>query len=209
MFIELLDGLRCTSDHPQIPLVAAIAQRDGRMVTEGVLGCPTCRREYQISGGAVAFDSREELPANRPVRTDDAYDPDGAMRAGAFLAASDGATVALVGEWARYAAELAELIALRVYAVNPAIPIEDTERVGTLHLAHKLAFADSSLRGVAIGEAGWSARELEAAARSLAPSGRMVAPADATVPSAVAEIARDERFWVAEKRGPLVTLHRR
>ncbi|HWG33818.1 MAG TPA: hypothetical protein VN650_06590, partial [Gemmatimonadaceae bacterium] len=58
MFIELLDGLRCTGDHPQIPLVAAILQRDDRLVVQGLLGCPTCRREYEIEGGAVWFRDR-------------------------------------------------------------------------------------------------------------------------------------------------------
>ncbi len=207
MFIELLDVLRCTSDHPQIPLVAAITQRDGRMVTEGVLGCPICYREYPIRDGAVWFGAPEHV--EQTTAADEGDDPDGAMRAGAFLAASEGATVALVGEWARYAPELAALIALRVYAVNPRAATEESERVGNVYSDRTLPFADASLRGVAIDESGWSASDIESAARTLAPSGRIAAPASVNVPDGVEEIARDDRFWVGEKRGALVTLHRR
>jgi uncharacterized protein YbaR (Trm112 family) len=207
MFIELLDGLRCTSDHPQIPLVAAIMQRDGRMVIDGVLGCPTCRREYPIRNGAVWFRAPDNV--EQAAIPEGEHDPDGALRAGAFLAASAGTTVALVGDWARCSQQLAELIDLRVYAVNSPAPVEESERVGVLHSDKRLPFADGSLHGVAIDEHGWSIQDLESAIRALVPSGRMVARARVPVPNGIDEIARDERFWVGEKRGALVTLHRR
>jgi hypothetical protein len=207
MFIELLDGLRCVADHPQIPLVAAIMQRDDRFVVQGILGCPTCRREYQIDRGVAWFrDSNDAGPASSaaPER-----DPEGATRIGAFLAVSDGVTIALAGEWARYATELAEMVGLRAYAVNPLEPIGESERVGALYSANRLPFTDGSLRGIAIDERGWSADELRLATRALSPGGRMVAPATSAVPAELEEIARDERWWIGEKRGPLVALHRR
>jgi hypothetical protein len=37
----------------------------------------------------------------------------------------------------------------------------------------------------------------------------MVAPAMVAVPDDIEEIARDDLFWVGEKRGALVALHRR
>lgn len=205
MFIELLDGLRCVADHPQIPLVAAILQRDERFVVQGVLGCPTCRREYQIGDGVAWFrdpdDGTSSMPAPR--------DAEGAMRIGAFLAVSDGVTIALVGDWARYAIELAELVGLRAYAVNPGEPVGESERVGTLYSDNRLPFTDGSLRGVAIDESGWSGEELQLATRALSPGGRMVGPANSPVPTEMEEIARDDRWWIGEKRGPLVALHRR
>ena len=205
MFIELLDGLRCVADHPQIPLVAAILQRDERFVVQGVLGCPTCRREYQIGDGIAWFRDPYEGTSSAP----EPRDAEGAMRAGAFLAVSDGVTIALVGDWARYAIELAELVGLRAYAVNPGGPIGESERVGSLYSDNRLPFTDGLLRGVAIDESGWSTEELQLATRALSPGGRMVGPASSPVPAEMEEIARDDRWWIAEKRGPLVALHRR
>jgi len=206
MFIELLDGLRCVEDHPQIPLVAAILQRDERFVVRGVLGCPACRREYQLEDGAAWFRDRNgDVEAQQSLPRDD----EGAMRIGAFLAAADGATIALVGDWARYAIELSELVGLRAYAVNPQEPIGESERVGTLYSDNRLPFTDGSLRGVAIDDSDWSADQLRVAVRSLSAGGRMVAPATLPVPGEMEEIARDDLWWIGEKRGPLVALHRR
>jgi uncharacterized protein YbaR (Trm112 family) len=206
MFIELLDSLRCPEDHPQIPLVAAITARDDRMVTEGVLGCPTCRREYSVHRGIVFFTAGEGVPQREGNA---GYRGDGALRAGAFLRAAEGVTVALVGQWAMYAHELSQLVPLRAYAVNADQPVGESERVGDLLTDRRLPFTMGSLSGVAIDERGWTREDLAGASRALAPSGRMVARADAPVPGEIEEIARDSEFWVGEKRGPLVALHRR
>ena len=207
MFIELIDGLRCTSGHFQIPLVAAITKREGRHVIEGTLGCPTCRQEYPIRDGTAWFRPPTKVDATRsgPVEADE----QGAMRMGAFLAASDGITVALVGNWARYSSELAGLVGLRVFAVNPEGAVGESERVGVVYSGTRLPFTHGSLRGVAIDGSGWSLHDMELAARALSPSGRMVAPAASEVPGEIEEIARDERVWIGEKRGALVALQRR
>ena len=117
--------------------------------------------------------------------------------------------VALVGEWTRYASELAELAGVRVFAVNPHGPVEQSERVGVLHSDNQLPFRGYSLRGIAIGAPAWSLQEMDLATRTLAYSGRMVAPTAAPMPRDVEEIARDESVWIAEKRPALVGLHRR
>ena len=207
MFIELLDGLRCTSDHPQTPLVTAIAKRDDRFVVEGVMGCSTCRREYPIRDGVVWFGSLDEAR----VESSDAIpdDEDGAMRIGAFLSVTDGITIALVGDWAAHAPALAALAELRAFGVNPRVAIGQSERVAVVYSDNRLPFTDGSLRGVAIDESKWSPRDMELAARALSPGGRMVAPASTEVPGGIEEVARDESFWIGEKRGALVTLHRR
>lgn len=206
MFIELLDGLRCTSDHAQIPLVIAITKRDDRFVVEGTVGCPTCRREYPLHDGIAWFDSSRSAEASLSRTSDD---DEGVIRIGAFLAVSDGITIALVGDWARYALALAAMAGLRAFAVNPQNAIGESERVGVVYSDNRLPFTDGSLRGIAIDDSGWSPREMELAARALSSGGRMVAPASAQVPVDIEEIARDETVWVGEKRGALVTLRRR
>jgi hypothetical protein len=114
-----------------------------------------------------------------------------------------------VGEWGRYASELAELAGLRVFAVNPHGPVEQSERVGVLYSENQLPFRGYSLRGIAMSAPAWSLHEMDLATRTLAYSGRMVAPASAPLPRDVEEIARDDRVWIAEKRAALVGLHRR
>lgn len=207
MFIELLDTLRCVADHPQIPLVTAITGREDRYVMEAVMGCPTCRREYPIKKGVAWFGARRGVA--RQPSANSPREEEGAMRIGALLAAADGTTVALVGNSAPYAFELAEMIDLRVFAVNPRVEIGESERVGIVYSDNRLPFSEAALRGVAIGEPGWSDRDMKVATRVLAAGGRMVAPASTSVPHEIEEIARDDSVWVGEKRGPLVALHRR
>jgi uncharacterized protein YbaR (Trm112 family) len=206
MFIELIDSLRCTADHAYIPLVASIEERDDRQVIEGILGCPTCRREYPIHGGIAWFGSPPEKSMSAGGSAPDA---DGGMRIGAFLNVSEGITIALVGKWARHATELSEAMSLRAFAINSGSGIVESERVAALYSANSVPFKDASLRGIAIDESGWSDGEIEMAARVLAPGGRMVAPAGSRVPNEIEELARDDAWWVGERRGALVALHRR
>ncbi|MDQ2891074.1 MAG: hypothetical protein M3R65_11070 [Gemmatimonadota bacterium] len=206
MYIELLDGLRCVAAHPEIPLVTAITRREGRFVVEGTMGCPSCLREYRITDGVVWFDEAEATHRASP----EAFEryPNAATRLGAFLAVSDGATVALAGSWAPYAAELAEMVGARVFALNPRYPVAESERVARIHCGSRLPFAACHLHGVAIGEE-WSDESIEISVNAIAPGGRVVAPASSSVPSQVEELARDHSIWVGQKRGPLVALHRR
>ena len=207
MFIELIDGLRCPAEHRPISLVACITQRDERYVAEGVLGCPTCRSEYPIHDGVAWFDPPPDagsVPSG--MRPDD---EDGLMRIGALLNAAEGSTVALVGDWTRNACALAAMVRLRVFAVNPAAAVLESPNVGLLYSRRQLPFRSYSLRGVAVGEPGWSLEELERATRTIAYGGRMVAPVSTPVPSDIEEIARDENVWVGEKRAALVALRGR
>jgi uncharacterized protein YbaR (Trm112 family) len=210
MFIELIDLLRCPADHPPINLVAVIVAREDRRVIDGVLGCPTCRREYAITGGIAWFTaSTNAAGIGTPGSWSGAADDDGPLRAGAFLSASDGGIYALIGEWARDAAGLADIAGARVFAVNPAGPVEQSEQVGTLYCDARLPFRDESLSGIAIGAPGQSEHDAESAMRSLSAGGRMVAPAWMRLPAELDELARDDSVWIGEKRGPLVSLHRR
>jgi uncharacterized protein YbaR (Trm112 family) len=207
MFIELLDGLRCVSDHEKIALVTAISKRDDRFVMEGIIGCPICRREYPVRNGIAFFGAMRSAPDGTSHAA--AGDDDGAMRIGAFLGVADGVTIALVGEWAQYAPELASAVGLRAFAVNPKSPIEESDRVGIVYSDNLLPFSDGSLRGVAIDDSDWSDADVQLATRALSAGGRMVAPASIRVPEDVEEVVRDETLWIGEKRGPLVALHRR
>ena len=110
---------------------------------------------------------------------------------------------------AQYASDLANLVGLRAFAINPGAAVAESERVGVLYSENRLPFKAGSLRGVAIDESGWTANDISLATRALSAGGRMVAPATSPVPDDIEEIARDENVWVGEKRGALVALHRR
>lgn len=205
MFIEVIDTLRCPVDHRDSWLVASITAREDRLVREGVLGCPVCMREYPIARGIAWFGVDPETftePAGGP-----GADEEGAMRAGAFLAPAEGSTVVLSGRWAGHALALAQLMPLRIFAVNPDVALEDTERVAVVRTSMGLPFAPRSVRGVALDERA-TERELADAVRVLADGARLVAPVSVAVPSAMSELARDEAWWIAEKRGALVGLRR-
>ncbi len=206
MFIELLDFLRCTEDHPPIALVTAITRREGRFVVDAVMGCPSCRREYAIVDGVASFVG---AAVSKPVDAAFQREPEGAVRVAAFLAVSDGSTIALADDWAPYAAEVAEMVGARVFAINSPVSLDESERLGVLHTGHRLPFADAALGGVAIGSEGWTGGDLVRIVSRLASGGRLVAPAATALPPGMDEIARDDAVWIAEKRGPLVALYRR
>jgi uncharacterized protein YbaR (Trm112 family) len=207
MFIELIDALRCPAEHRPIALVAAITERDDRQVVEGTLGCPPCLREFPIHDGIAWFCSPGAI-APAPGWTTPAEE-EGAIRIGAFLAASEGISIALIGEWGRYASELAEMAGARIFAVNPSGAVEQSERVGVLYSDNELPFRGYALRGIAVDESGWSLHEMELATRTLAYGGRMVGPASSPMPADVDEVVRDDRVWIGEKRAALVGLRRR
>lgn len=205
MFIEVIDALRCPEDHRDSWLVASITRRDDRLVREGLLGCPVCGREYPIAQGIawfgiVPFDRADERERGK-------IDDEGAMRVGAFLAPGEGSTIALHGSWAAYAPAVGDLIPLRIFAVNSPVTLEDSERVASVETRLGLPFAPRALQGVALGESA-SAEDLASAVRVLADGARLVAPVALDVPPDMSELARDERWWVGEKRGALIGLRR-
>lgn len=204
MFIELIDTLRCPEDHRDSWLVASITERDDRLVREGLLGCPVCGREYPITRGIAWFGVD---PEPRAARATTPSDDDDAMRIGAFLAPTEGSTIALEGSWAGCAHALANLIPLRIFGVNPNAAIDDTERVATVETRVGLPFAPRSLRGVALA-AGAADADVASAVRVLADGARIVAPVSLAVPGEVAELARDDAWWIGETRGALIGLRR-
>lgn len=226
MFIELIDALRCTQPHEDTWLVASIARRDDRMIQSGTLGCPICAREYAVRDGVAWFGVDPATPGGIGVRggespqigggeardatgtaADDVHDA--AMLLGALLGAGEGATIAVTGTWAGAARALTGMLPMRAYVINSDQAIEDTERVGRLQSSEGIPLAPNSLQGVALDAKNVTPRDLASAIRALAPGGRLVAPAGVAIPSELAEVARDERWWVAEAQRPLVSLRRR
>jgi hypothetical protein len=196
MFIELIDVLRCTRAHEESWLVGAFDEVQDRDVIRGRLGCPVCHAEYPIERGTVHFDvgprATLAVPAGPPGS------PDETLRLAAMLGlAGAGGVVLLGGGWGAYAESLEQLVPARYVAINPAgvAPLGPSGSV--LMTAGTVPLGAGSVRGAALDE-----RTLDlapGALRALATRGRLVAPASSALPSGVAELARDERHWVAER----------
>lgn len=213
MFIELIDALRCIRPHEDSWLVGAFDEMQGRNIVAGTLGCPVCEASYPIVDGVARFGAP---PAGGSFALEVRHTPEEAMRLAAMLDLVTGrGLVVLVGEWgvaARALSALAEDVQLLLANAPP-----DAVRAGldagasALIAPDILPVAAASCRGVALGGAAASAAMLASATRALAAGGRLVAPAAAPIPEGMAELARDEQLWVAERRAPgapLLALHR-
>ena len=208
MFIEMIDLLRCINDHEDSWLVASFRTITNRFVIEGTLGCPICSAEYEIKGGVADFskgiaETRETGGEPSPREREEL-----ATRAGAFLnAVEPGATVILGGSWADAAHELSVMTDSRVLALNSSKRVEESERVGIVHVGSAIPVAAGTALGAAL-DASFSADAMVSAARAVRPGGRIVGPATITPPSGVAVLARDETYWVAEKPVETISLSR-
>jgi len=198
MFIELIDVLRCPMAHEESWLVLASARIDGRDVMEGVLGCPVCQAEYPIVDGVVRF-ARE----SRPAEVAEPSSQEEALRLAALLDLSDSRGYAIItGTLGSNAPSLRALTDVQLLLVNPPPHIEMGNGLSGLALGSDwtaLPLASSSARAVALADS-TSSSQLLAAVRVVRPSGRVLAPVALALPDGVAELARDDRQWLVERR---------
>lgn len=204
MFIELVDSLRCPVAHEESHLIASATRMVARHILDGELGCPACHARYPIRDGEALFtpDGASGSPGARAVNlaSGGAADHEGAMRLAALLGLDGpGGFAILEGTAAGYAEPVAAIVGeVPLLLVNPAGDARAAPGISVLRSGHVLPIASSSARGVATGST--HAATLAEFSRLLRDGGRLVAPASATLPDGVAQLARDEREWVAEKR---------
>ena len=206
MYIELIDLLRCPKPHDESWLVAAFNRMDGRFVIEGKLGCPVCSSSYPISCGVADF--RSEPLSSSVESTSEVISDDLPMRVAGMLGLTRaGAAVVLCGMPAAVAGAIAELANVRVVSANPTLVSKEAENVAAVHSEERLPFAAGSIDALMLSD---DARgvDMTEAVRVLKTGGRLVAPANATLAGNLRELARDDRYIVAEFTGPLVGLSR-
>ncbi|MFL5555971.1 MAG: hypothetical protein ACJ78D_09270 [Gemmatimonadaceae bacterium] len=209
MFIEMLDLLRCVNAHEETWLVASLNAVSDRFVLAGILGCPVCHAEYPIRKGIADFSQGgSSAPHAVDRHSSDESRDELATRVGAFLNATEpGSTVVLGGSWADAAHELAVMTDMRVLALNSRAGIEESERVGLLQIGNQIPLAPASVVGVAL-DAGFAPGTIASALKVVRPGGRIVGPASIAPPPEVSVLARDERYWVAEKPAEIISLRR-
>ncbi len=163
----------------------------GRHVIAGVLGCPVCEAEYAVVDGAVQFAAMHfgRPPIDAPL-----------LHLAAMMGLERSGGVVLVGGgWSAHAAGVSEIGEALVVVVNPAsAPLVESERVSIVYTDRVLPVAARALRAAAV-DADTAA--LDGIVAALAARGRYVAPVAVPVPARIAEIARDDAFWVGEAIG--------
>lgn len=211
MRVDLIDRLRCPTEHRDTWLVAAATQTVHRRLIVATLGCPECGAEFDVRDGEVWFG----VPAPcEPLPLSD----DETTRAAALLKLEEHGLYVLDSGWATFVHALQDMVDVDVLLADPppfthgvytdAAEPESFAGQGTLRgIADRWPLAAAALHGIAIDRA-TPARAADAV-RILRENGRMVAPARLAVPAGMRELARDARHWVAEKTGDVIQLVRR
>jgi uncharacterized protein YbaR (Trm112 family) len=209
VYIELIDLLRCPRVHEESWLVAAFNKMDGRFVIEGKLGCPVCSASYPISNGIADLRDSHDAAIANPPRIQHEDDEAAALRVAAMLGLTRAGNVAVLsGMPGSIAGLVAEMASVRVVGTNSVAPeANEQENVAMIRSSDRLPFASGSIDAVMLGTTG-SSDEVEEAVRILKTGGRLVVTADSLLRGNLREIARDDRYIVAESTGPLLGLSR-
>lgn len=212
MYVDLIDRLRCPNDHADTWLVAAATRTAHRRLIEATLGCHECGAEFELRDGELWVGAPVER-APMPVNADET------MRTAALLRLEERGLYLLEGGWGSHAAALQQVLDVDIMLADPPTMVSEraaadmsgdgADAVGKCTLrgvGDRWPIAGASLHGLAM-ERATSAR-LADALRILRVGGRLIAPASAEVPAGARELARDERHWVAEKVGDVISLAR-
>lgn len=182
---------------------------DGRFIIEGKLGCPVCAASFPIVDGVADLrDGSVRLDCGfLPTSADE--DEAAALRAAAMLGLTRPGSVAVFSSMpASIAGLVAQLASVRVVATNSVFPTaREEENVAQILSGDRLPFAANSIDAVMLGSEA-TAAEVEEAVRILKTGGRLVVTADSPLRGNLREIARDDRYIVAESTGPLLGLKR-
>ena len=192
MFIELIDALRCPSDHPPSRLVAALDRIEDRDVIDGMLGCPVCRSEFAIRHGALwLVTNAMPAPATRAKQPED-----DALRLAASLdLRTESGFAILRGSWCTLAESIVTISPTHLVLLDPPFGTPPGLGRSIIHAGGTVPLAPRTAVAVAIDDN----ERAYALAATVQPPGRIVGPVQVTLPNDVKELVRDGRWWVGEK----------
>lgn len=202
MFIELIDALRCPADHLPSSLVAAFDRIDDRDVVEGMLGCPVCRSEFAIRGGALWMVANAmPAPATRALNADE----DGLRLAASLDLRGETGFAILRGSWCALADPIARISPTHLVLLDPPFGTLSGLGRSIVHAGGTVPFAPHTALGAAIDDS----ERAFALASAVKVGGRVVGPTNVALPATVHELVRDERWWVGEVETAPIVLGRR
>lgn len=206
MLLELTEMLRCPHAHEEAYVVCVPIAAEGRDVRRGVVGCPVCQAEFQVTDGVLVLDdsrrvgqSVSESAFTYPLTDLPTYDSE-ALEAFLHLEGRGGYVV-LAGSAARHAGALAaRLDGIHVVAVNPPPGTVTTGAVSVVLAPQGLPLKTQSMRAVALGRDHAGPHWLDEAVRVLLPGLRLVVERETAEPAGATVLARGGGVLVAEKR---------
>jgi len=192
LFIELIDAIHCPADHPPSALVAAFDEIVDRDVVSGMLGCPVCRSEFQIRNGELwLVTTAMPSPATRALHPDE-----DALRLAASLdLRSETGFAILRGAWCALADRVVDISPTHLVLLDP--PLNTPRGLGrsVIHAGGTVPFSPATAVAATIDDD----ERAYALALAVKTRGRLVGPINVGLPPGTKELARDERWWVAEK----------
>jgi hypothetical protein len=198
VIVDLADALRCIRPHEPAALITSVDLLDGRQIVTGSLGCPVCDARYPIVEGAAVFGAAwfdRSRVAPLPAAPGEA----GVIRVGALLDLTDPAGwVLLEGGISAVGAALHALLDTAVVLLNPPGAVPAGGDVSVIY-APVVPFSPGLLRGAALSH-GVDPVLADSVVPALRAGGRIMAPVSVSVPSGVAELARDAHGWVGTRR---------
>jgi hypothetical protein len=192
MFVELIDAIRCPSDHPPSSLVAAFEIIIDRDVESGMLGCPICRSEFQIKKGELwLVTTAMPAPATRALNPDE----DAVRLAASLDLRSETGFAILRGAWCALADRIAEISPTHLVLLDPPLNAPRGPGRSVIHAGGTVPFSPATAVAATIDDD----ERAYALSLTVKPGGRLVGPANLALPRDTKELLRDDRWWVAEK----------
>jgi hypothetical protein len=203
MHIELTEMLRCPESHREDVMVLSTGEMMGRMVRFGIVGCPVCRKEFLITNGIVDFTRTGKGEAGSGPPRPPAPPPGDPQALQALLELSGpGGFVTLLGEAARYAVGLANLMAgIHFIGINAPPDVEELPVLSLLRTRTVIPLRQSIARGVVVGHDLATSSWLVEAHRVLLRGRRFVALHETPeLPIGLEKLAVAKGLWVGEKK---------
>lgn len=169
----------------------------GRLVEEGLLGCPVCQREYPVRAGVVEFGD-----AAPPAGGAGAPAPDAAGLVALLGLEGPGGYLALIGDVAREAEAVGALLpGVHLALVNPPAGTRSSPG-GSVLRGPVLPLKARSLRGAVLG-APWAGVPAwtEAALGAVLPGLRAVGEGEPPAGPGVELLGAAGGWWVARRSG--------
>lgn len=196
MDLAIVQRLICPMSHASTPLVVRADLAEHGRLQGGVLGCPSCGKEWTVASGVAAFGDRKALVEDPPLD---------ATAVAACLGLTDPKLIVTDGLSAMIAVALVREYGASVVALDSDVA---PETATVIDGADVVPLADGVANGIALFR-DRDASFVASAVRSLATDGRLLASSSIALPAGVREIARNEVMWVAEREAPVVPVQLR